>query len=235
MKNTRTDHFESYKSLFAKECLLQTRDHPRYKEWECQETLIQGFNLHNLNGREKLHKNKKDEVQNNEEEGNDQKFRIVKERISFSNIFEVEKSVISRKGGKLTNTVVKEVFAKVTTRQVKKRSNENVDGHKDAKRVKMSSRGLRYHATNVNNILEHVSAHDKETQAIIVAKVVDQNGKDFANEVTKNSKQIQNDLDRTDLVIISPGRSNFPPNFSRSRKLRNFGSDIFSNGKSKSN
>ena len=72
-QHLRTDHFESYKSLFAKECLLQTRDHPRYKEWECQETLIQGFNLHNLNGREKLHKNKKDEVQNNEEEGKDKK------------------------------------------------------------------------------------------------------------------------------------------------------------------
>ena len=43
-------------------------------------------------------------------------------------------------------------------------------------------------------------------------------------------------LDRTDLVIISPGgRSNFPPNFLRSRKLRNVRSDIFSNGKSKSN
>ena len=39
-KHLRTDHFESYKSLFAKECLLQTRDHPRYKEWEYQETLI---------------------------------------------------------------------------------------------------------------------------------------------------------------------------------------------------
>ena len=61
----------------------------------------------------------------------------MKERISGSNIFEVEKSIISRKGGTLTNTVVKEVFAKVTTRQVKKRSNENVDGHKDAKTVKM--------------------------------------------------------------------------------------------------
>ena len=80
--------------------------------------MIQGFNLHNLNGREKLHKNKKDEVQNNEEDGNDQTFRIVKERISGSNIFEVEKSVISRKGGNLTNTIVKEVFAKVMTRNI---------------------------------------------------------------------------------------------------------------------
>ena len=43
-------------------------------------------------------------------------------------------------------------------------------------------------------------------------------------------------LDRTDLVIISPGgRSDFPPNFLRSRKLRYVGSDIFSNGRSKSN
>ena len=56
-------------------------------------------------------------------------FRIGRERISGSNIFEVEKSVISRKGGKiLKNIVVEEVFAKVTTRQVKKRSNENVNG-----------------------------------------------------------------------------------------------------------
>ena len=36
-KHLRTDHFESYKSLFAKECLLQSMDHPRYKEWEYQE------------------------------------------------------------------------------------------------------------------------------------------------------------------------------------------------------
>ena len=156
--------------------------------------------MHNLNGREKLHKNKKDEVQNNEEDGNDQTFRIVKERISGSNIFEVEKSVISRKGGNLTNTIAKEVFAKVTTRQVKKRSNENVDEHKDTKRVKMSSRGLRYHATNVNNILEHVSAHDKETQAIIVAKVVDQNWKDFAK--FKSYKRKKGDLPEKSKKIL---------------------------------
>ena len=67
----------------------------------------------------------------------------------------------------------------------------------------MSLRGLGYHATNVNNILEHVSAHDKETQAIIVAKVVDQNGKDFANEVTKNSREIQNDLKMTPFETAS--------------------------------
>ena len=44
VKNTsRSDHFKSYKSPFAKECFLQTQDHPRYKEWEDQETLIGGL------------------------------------------------------------------------------------------------------------------------------------------------------------------------------------------------
>ena len=55
----------------------------------------------------------------------------------------------------------------------------------------------------MNNILEHVSAHDKGTQAIIVAKVVDQNGTDFANEVTKNSREIQNDLKMTPFETAS--------------------------------
>ena len=52
----------------------------------------------------------------------------MREHPSGSNIFEVEKSAISRKDGNLRPTVVKEVFAKVTTRLVK-RTNENVDEH----------------------------------------------------------------------------------------------------------
>ena len=44
-----------------------------------------------------------------------------------------------------------------------------------------------------------------------------------------------NNLERTDVVNFSPGRSNFPPNFFRSRKLRNYGSDILLTGKSESN
>ena len=39
------------------------------------------------------------------------------------------------------------------------------------KETKMSSRGLRNHAKNVNSILGYVSAHDKETQPNIVVKV----------------------------------------------------------------
>jgi hypothetical protein len=42
-------------------------------------------------------------------------------------------------------------------------------------------------------------------------------------------------VERTDVVNFSPGRSNFPPNFFRTRKLRNFRSDILSTGKFKSN
>ena len=32
------------------------------------------------------------------------------------------------------------------------------------------------------NILNHVTAHDKDTQAMLVAKVVDHNGPEFAAE-----------------------------------------------------
>ena len=39
------------------------------------------------------------------------------------------------------------------------------------KKTKMSPRGLRNHAKNVNSILEYVSANDKETQPNIVVKV----------------------------------------------------------------
>ena len=49
-------------------------------------------------------------------------FRIGRVRLSGSNIFEVEKSVISRKGGKILKNIV------VEDTQEKKRSNENVNG-----------------------------------------------------------------------------------------------------------
>ena len=97
---------------------------------------------------------------------------------------------MNQEGGEPKKAVIRDVYAKITTRQVLKRANDNRHDDTAAKKHKMSSRGLRYHATNVNNILGHVSAHDKETTAVLVAKVVDQNGPEFAKEVLKNSKEI---------------------------------------------
>ena len=111
---------------------FKTRDYEKYREWEVQGVSIEGlifckFDEMKTHGQ----KLKKKTVQNkgaNGEEGGDQTFKIVREHPSGSNIFAVDKSAISRNGGNLRPTVVKEVFAKVTTRLVK-RTNENVDEH----------------------------------------------------------------------------------------------------------
>ena len=111
---------------------MKKRDYEKIRLWEVQGVSIEGLIFCNLNEM-KTHgqqlKNKR--VQNegaNGEEGGDQAFKIVKEYPSGSNIFEVEKSAISRKDGNLRPTVVTEVFAKMTTRLVK-RTNENVNEH----------------------------------------------------------------------------------------------------------
>ena len=58
-------------------------------------------------------------------------------------------------------------------------------------------------AKNVGNILNHVTAHDKDAQAMLIAKVVDQHGSKFAAEVTKNSKEIQGGLKMSALETAS--------------------------------
>ena len=110
---------------------------------------------------------------------------------------------MNQEGGNPKKAVIKDVYVKITTRQVLKRANDDCNDDTAPKKPKMSSRGLRYHATNVNNILGHVSAHDKVTQAVLVAKLVDQNGPEFAKDVLKNSKEIQNDLKMTPFETAS--------------------------------
>ena len=42
------EHLEGYKSLFAKECFLKTRDHEKSREWEVQEVSREGLTFCNL-------------------------------------------------------------------------------------------------------------------------------------------------------------------------------------------
>ena len=203
-KHLRAEHFKQFKSLFAKECSSETENHVTYKKWEADQTFIDGLTFFSEEDRVKYAleqtENKKVESQEMPESG--ETFKVVREKSSGRNIFEAERSVftLNQEGGEQKKAVIKDVYAKITTR---KRANEGSYGDTNAKKHKMSSRGLRYHATNVNNILEHVSAHDKETQAVLVAKVVDQNGPEFAKDVLKNSKEIQNDLKMTPFETAS--------------------------------
>ena len=63
--------------------------------------------------------------------------------------------------------------------------------------MKLSNEGMVKQARNIGNILNHVTAHDKESQAMLIAKMVDKNGPDFAKTVTENSKEIQEGLKLT--------------------------------------
>ena len=136
------------------------------------------------------------ENKNLQELGSSQKetFCITKQRSSGPNILETERNVLTlQDDGTHRKTVIKDVFAKVTTRNILKRKNDDKDNVTSTK-TKITHKGMNKQAQNVGNILNHVTAHNKETQAMLIAKMVDQNGPEFATEVTRNSLEIQGGL-----------------------------------------
>ena len=130
-------------------------------------------------------------------------FIITIQRSSGPNILEAEQNIYTfQDDGTQKKTVIRDVFAKVTTRNNPKRKihyKENTF----SKKIKLTHEGVIKQAKNVGNILNHVTAHDKEAQAMLIAKLVDQHGSKFAAEVTKNSKEIQGGLKMTDLETAS--------------------------------
>ena len=100
--------------------------------------------------------------------------------------------------GTTRKTVVKDVYAKLTTRNtltnIDPNRNKNTE---DTSHENLSDNGLQKRAQKINNILKHISSHDTRTQAMIVAIVVDQNGSEYASEVVKNSREIQGQLKLT--------------------------------------
>ena len=124
-------------------------------------------------------------------------FRITRTRSSGPNILETERSVFTvQDDGTKKKTVIKDIFAKVTTRNTKKQKQEDKE-NSNPKKMKLSNEGMVKQARNIGNILNHVTAHDKESQAMLIAKMVDKNGPDFAKTVTENSKEIQEGLKLT--------------------------------------
>ena len=47
-QHLRGEHLEKYKSLFARECFLKTRNHEKYREWKAQKVYIEGLTFCNL-------------------------------------------------------------------------------------------------------------------------------------------------------------------------------------------
>ena len=68
-QHLRGEHFEEYKSLFARECFLKTRHHEKYREWEAQEVYIEGLTFCNLDEMETHGQKVQNKGANGEESG----------------------------------------------------------------------------------------------------------------------------------------------------------------------
>ena len=62
-------HLEGYKSLFAKECFLKTRDHEKSRDWEVQGVSIEGLTFCNLDEMETCGQKLQNKGANGEESG----------------------------------------------------------------------------------------------------------------------------------------------------------------------
>ena len=212
-------HERARREAFNKESLNEVKTHKDYVKWENENTEISNLTFKNEEEQllynqestksetikqltEQLHKektkvsnlSKEKEILEESKQSHDNTFHITKQRSAGPNIVETERSILSvQDSGCVNKTVVKDVFAKITTREGLKRLSENKE-NEGTKRQKLSKNGLKKRAGVVANILKHVGSHDTATQAMIVAKVVDKNGPEFASEVTKNSKEIQSGL-----------------------------------------
>ena len=87
--------------------------------------------------------------------------------------------------GASKKSVIKETFAKVTIRKRQQTDNEK------AKVNDISGSGEIKRAKGVDNILNHVTEHDKGTKAALVAKIIDKEGSMFGRDILKNSKVMQ--------------------------------------------
>ena len=216
-KHIHLYHMIPKREAFVYECFEKLNAHPEYKMWQEEVTDIplvtfasaEEKELHDeiFNADIKKVQTKLKEAnskvlnlskKNKEIQGIDsspkESFSITRQRSSGPNILETERNIYTiQDDGTQKKTVIKDVFAKVTTRKLHKRKIEDKE-NLSAKKVKLTHEGITKQAKNVGNILNHVTAHDKEAQAMLIAKVVDQHGSGFAAEVTKNSREIQGGL-----------------------------------------
>ena len=122
---------------------------------------------------------------------NEGSFKIVRENSSGPNIFETKRTFYSHnKDGTIKKTVLSEQMARVTRRKVSKRTSEEAE-NEDPEVHKITGEGERKHAKVVQNVLKHLAGKNFETMAIIIAKLVDKAGTEFADILTKHSKEIQ--------------------------------------------
>ena len=123
-------------------------------------------------------------TQSENEQGRVQEtIKLTRERSCGPNIYDATKISSSRNpDGTLKKSVIKQTYANITVRE-KRMNDDSAYG--------ISDDGIRKRTKLVSNILNHTSQHDKNTKAILVAKIIDKEGAEFGQTIKEKSKVIQ--------------------------------------------
>ena len=156
------------KSLFVQQCREEMKMGAKYLSW-----MDNDFNL--------FIDSKKVRPSKIEEKVGDI-LKLTRERSSGPNIHDASKiTVTTQKDGTLMKRVTKQTYANVTVREKRK--------HEDPETL-ISQAGYRKRAKMVSNILDHTSKHDKNTKAVLLAKIIDREGAEFGQKIKDKSKVI---------------------------------------------
>ena len=138
-------HCAEKRDAFNKECFLKISNHPDFKLWEqetahvpqvtfasIEEKEIHDEKLESKTEKKVLKMSERSIEQNENEDTHKETFTITRQRSSGPNILEAERCVYTiQDDGTKKKTIIKDVFAKVTTRKPLKRKiddhEENVD------------------------------------------------------------------------------------------------------------
>ena len=121
------------------------------------------------------------------EDESENKTTITRNLPSGSNIYETLTTRIKvNKDGTTKKTVITGQMANITTRK------REYDANEDSTEVKRKvAEAERRQAKNISNILNHVSGDDEKVQASLISKIIDKKGFEFADEVNRRSKALQ--------------------------------------------
>ena len=179
MTHIQKKHADALKKAFSKEVMSKVPSQSKYLDWLKKDHIV---NMMTSN-RKDLNKEHPKEISNHDGSC----FKMT-ERASGSDIIETQRTIIvPQKNGTDKKTVVKYQMANITTRT--RQDSENDDKSELGKRK--HSEAERLQAKKINNILDHISGKDENTQASLISKVIDQRGPGFADKVTRNSKELQ--------------------------------------------
>ena len=180
MTHVKNKHEDALKKAFSKEVMSRVESHIKYLDWLKKDHIVKIMTSN--------HKDmNKEELKEKTKNHDDHCFQVTKDRTSGCDIIETKRTIIvPQRNGTEKKTVVKYQLANITTRT---RDTENDDKNELGKRK--HSEAERKQAKKITGILDHISGKDENTQASLISKVIDQKGQNFADKVTRHSKELQ--------------------------------------------